>query len=441
MSLPADVLSGFSAGLLVGVLPAVAVGSLAFGLRLVHSRGLVDLRALVDAGVLDGSGDLSHVAAVPVALLLAAANGYAVDFVVFDPGALGVHHAVAAVLAGVLAVYANSQSRAVAAHLASDVTKAPERAVPLSEAAVNAVDAAGQVTVSTAGPVRELDGHPPLPPEQRTAIEEGRWRLPADLPLSELETRLADRLATEHDLEAVSVSIDRRGLATVTAAPAERTLARRLPEGHRAVAVDALVPEDLAVGDAVRLGTDGTDVRGSVIGIDDRSTAADATVTAAVPTGAAGDALAADRCLLAVEPGETSHEFEAFSLLEEAGTTVRRASVDGETADGAADRGVRVIAAAGSDGAADDWEFVPATGSLEGRREAFLAGDARAIVELVDGERPGHELTNGHGTGDRSTDRDGTDDRSTDRDGAGDQPTAGDGPTDGPVGGDREVDG
>ncbi len=109
----------------------------------------------------------------------------------------------------------------------------------------------GTVTVRPTGPVGDVEGYPPLPADLRATIAGGSWEFPADLPISELETRLAERLRTDHDLADVEVSIDDRGRATIAAAAPVGALSRRVPRGHRAVSVDALVPTGMARGESV----------------------------------------------------------------------------------------------------------------------------------------------------------------------------------------------
>jgi len=109
----------------------------------------------------------------------------------------------------------------------------------------------GKVRIRVTGEVADMEGYPPLPEPIRARIRESEWTLPADLTVGELEGRLAERLRTEFDLGDASASIDERGRATVAAAPPFSGLSKRVPEGRRAVSIDALVPTGLARGDEV----------------------------------------------------------------------------------------------------------------------------------------------------------------------------------------------
>jgi hypothetical protein len=110
-----------------------------------------------------------------------------------------------------------------------------------------------------------VEGYPPLPDDLRTTVRDGEWTFPADLPLSELERRLEERLRNDRDLAEVAVSIDDRGRATVDAAPPLGALSRRVPQGKRAVSVDALVPTGLARRDEVTVSTPDGEVEGTVL--------------------------------------------------------------------------------------------------------------------------------------------------------------------------------
>lgn len=125
------------------------------------------------------------------------------------------------------------------------------RSKTLSPDVVRQMGRFGQVRVRVTGEVSDIEGYPPLPADLRAKIREGEWTFPGDLPLAELEKRLAEKLVSEHDLDDVAVSIDPEGLATVAAAPPSSGLSRRVPEGTQAVSVDAVVPTGLARGDAV----------------------------------------------------------------------------------------------------------------------------------------------------------------------------------------------
>lgn len=401
ISLPVEVLVGISFGILIGIVPAFAVGAIGFGLAYYEDRRL------------------PHAAVVGAALPAAAANGYLIGVV--DAGTVQVpRYAVVALVVVILALYADSQGRALAADAPRSTELTTVRERTLSAAAIDAVDATGQVTISAAGDVRDVDGHPPLAPDVRAALESGSWRLPSDLPLSELQRRLEARLRTEHDLADVSVSIDGRGRASVAAAPSSKELARRIPDGWRAVSIRATLPTGLAPGDEVVVETAGGKADGVVVGAaanDDRSPDEEATsapggsdtavhdatgairragatdggrgrLTVAVPTADAGVLLAEDRGRVVVEPRGARHDFEALSLLEGAGTIVRSVFVDESVREALSEAdGVRLLGVRrpGSDGdGPSEWAFEPGGATPEAGAEAFVAGERSVLEGIAD---------------------------------------------------------
>lgn len=264
-----------------------------------------------------------------------------------------------------------------------------------------------------------MEGYPPLPSDLRTEIGTGEWTFPADVPLVELETRLADRLRTDYDLADVSVRLDERARATVSAAPPTGGLSKRVPQGERAVSISALLPTGLSRGDEVRVWTDGGTVSGTVVsarssgGEDDRpqptpvateivtdggeEPSESASTTAPVTDGGEGrltlsvsrdDAstlLAADRGRAVVLSRGTRREFELVSLLRRAGKRFRRASVrSGGPLDGASigeasvrDRyGVVILAVRD-----DEWRIAPRGDTeLTAGQELFVVGARDALT-------------------------------------------------------------
>jgi len=109
-----------------------------------------------------------------------------------------------------------------------------ERGRSLAASAIEAVDAAGQVTVRPDESIHAIPGYPPLPDDLAAEIEDEAWRLPADLPLSELAARIERRLRLAYDLEAVEVTVDPRGTATIAAAtPVSAIRSLRSPSNSR----------------------------------------------------------------------------------------------------------------------------------------------------------------------------------------------------------------
>ncbi|RBI63727.1 potassium transporter TrkA [halophilic archaeon] len=245
-SLPVELLLGLYLGALTGVVPALVAWGLGFAFRYV-------------TGV-----TLPGFAVVVLGVAIAGVQGGLLGLI--DPSVVNSPAAVVALVVVMMAVqYSHAKGDAMGATFPRRVDLrrlAPGR---LSADVVERVGDFGQVRVRVAGEVGDVEGHPPLPEDLRTAIREGEWTFPADLPLSELETRLADRLRTDYDLEDVAVSIDSRGRASVAAAPPAGSLSRRVPAGQRAVSVPALVPTGLARGDEVVLSLPDRELAGTVV--------------------------------------------------------------------------------------------------------------------------------------------------------------------------------
>ena len=201
-------------------------------------------------------------------------------------------------------------------------------------------------------------------------------------------------------------------------------MSRRVPGGHRAVSVPALVPTGLARGEAVTVHLPDGTVEGTVVsarstGFGDRPPAAgdtnlstdggeepdtpevpvprspttdggDGRVTVAVPREDVQRLLAADRGHLVVRSRGTRREFELLALFRRAGRRIRRVAVgdssplDGETIGTAAVRdtyGVGVLAVRGAHG----WSVAPAGGTrLEAGDELFVVG-SRADLDRFEG--------------------------------------------------------
>ena len=292
----------------------------------------------------------------------------------------------------------------------------------LSTDLVEVVAGRNEVRIRVAGDVADIEGYPPLPEHLRAAIRDSDWRLPADLQVSELETRLAERLRTEFALGDVSVSIDKSGDASVGAAPPFSGLSRRLDGNRRAVSVNALVPTGLARGDSVTAVTPEERVRGEVVsasstrpGSDEEApplvegrqvgvetpaepaparapttSGGDGQVTLAVARSDVETLLRADGATVIVESRGVRHEYEVLSLLRRAGKRFRRLTVrsgselDGVTLAGADVRGrygVAVLATRTGDG----WQFAPkGTRQLAAGDELFAVGSRDALDRFVE---------------------------------------------------------
>lgn len=405
-SLPVEVLLGIYLGLLAGIVPALAAGSLGFVVR--YFTGVT----------LPGFG------VVVLALSIASVNGGLLGLV--DPTIVQSPRLFVAVLVIImLSLYAHNQGDKLGAELPRRISLSSLRKRTLSADVVELVGGIGQVTVRPTGEIRDMEGYPPLSPELRAVLREGSWKLPADLPLSELEVRLEERLRTEHELADVSATIDEQGRATIVAAPPSSGLSRRVPEGWRAVSLATLVPTGLARGDEVVVETGEYAASGTVLSarteIDEEDppaakptepedeTATDGgeadettpivraspvataggegRVTVAVPRRDVRPLLTADRARIVVQSRGTSREFEALSLLRRDGKSVRKVSVGAVgTDDSLPTDGVTVLAIRRqvADANRKDWRFVPGSDAIEPGDEAFVVGERSALDRFVE---------------------------------------------------------
>lgn len=294
----------------------------------------------------------------------------------------------------------------------------------LSSDAIERIGRFGQVRVRVTGEVGDIEGYPPLPERLRSEIAEHEWTFPGDLPLSELETRFADRLRTEFELAEVRVAIDEDARATVSAAPPSGGLSRRVPIDKRAVSVDAPLPSGLSRGDDVELAIDGERIDGTVVSAtpaareeaeepkddadekDDDTEAKKGTEDAKTPPSAAGAAGGAGRATVAVPPerveglvtGEVHRllarsrgggpEFELVSLLHRGENRFRRLTVRPDSeCDGVALAdldlrqrfGIDILAIQRS----GEWTFAPAGGvTLQAGDDLFAAGPKSGLESL-----------------------------------------------------------
>jgi hypothetical protein len=419
-SLPVEFLFGIYLGLLTGIVPAFVSGALGFAFKYLTGVTLPGLGVVV------------------LAVAIAGINGGLMGLL--DPAVASSPRVVtAAMVVMMLSLYAHSQGDKLGVALPKRFSLRRLRERTLS---ADVLDVFGGVTVTVTGAVGDVEGYPPLPAELRGQLASSTWSFPGDLPLSELEARLAERLRTEFDLAEVSVHVDSRGRASVSAAPPMGGLSRKVPKGKRAVSVPALLPTGVARGDEVVASTGDASVRATVLSArttdDDppapRSPAgadedvatdggtdvdADATgttavaapttsggegrVTLAVDRGAATTLLRADRARVRVCSRGTHREFEVVSLLRRAGNRFRRVTVradgalDGTTIGAANVRdayGVAVLAVRRSPppdsatGTADGegrWRFSP-DGDVElaAGDELFVVGRSTALDAFVE---------------------------------------------------------
>ncbi len=408
-------LLGLYLGLLTGIVPAFVAGSLGFLVR--YFTGVT----------LPGFGVV--VLALSIASVQGGLLGLVEPTIAQSPRLL-----VAVLVVLMLALYAHNQGDKLGSELPRRLSLTSLRQRTLSADVVELVGAVGQVTVRPTGEVRDMEGYPPLSPDLRRTLKSGSWRLPADLPLSELEARLEERLRTDHDLADVDVAISERARATIAAAPPSGSLSRRVTAGRRAVSLATLVPTGLDRGDEVTVRTADRSITGTVLSArtevdeqpatpleapaDDDAAATDGgealepvvpepkpnaataggsgRVTIAVARREVKALLEADSRRLVVRSRGTSREFEAFSLVKREGYAVRRLTVgaagagveaDDVAASAAADVTVLAVRRQGSEtgGRRHGWVFGPGIERrLEAGDEAFVAGPEEATETFVE---------------------------------------------------------
>ncbi|WP_178918147.1 TrkA C-terminal domain-containing protein [Natronomonas gomsonensis] len=331
-ALPVEILLGIYLGILTGIFPALVAWGLGFIFK--YFTGV----SIPAFGV------------VVLSLAIAGINGGLLAL--NDPAVLasGPRVIVALVVVLMVSMYAHSKGDQMGATFPKRLSLSKLRERTLSSDVVDLVGSRGEVRVEVIGEVIDMEGYPPLSEETRTAIKTDEWRLPADLPISELETRFADRLKTELDLADVSVSIDERGRATVIAAPPLSGISKRVPTGKRAVSLDVLVPTGVARGDEVLVVAEDLSVEGTVIaarsgtkkeelktdgGTEEvtppvnapTTTGGDGRVTVAVARSDAEKLLSVRGAKIVVTARGTRREFELISLLRQAGKRFRKLPV------------------------------------------------------------------------------------------------------------------
>ncbi|QHS17566.1 potassium channel family protein [Halopenitus persicus] len=277
MELPVEILYGIYLGLLTGIIPAIVSGVLGFLFK--YFTGVT----------IPGFG------VVVLALAIAGVNGGLLAL--NDPSVRASERAPAILTAIIvvlmLALYAHAQGDKLGSTAPKRLSLRSLRNRTLSADVVELVGGRGRARVEIVGEVGDMEGYPPLSAETRAAIADGEWTFPADVPIAELETRLADRLRTEFELADVSVSMDEHARAIVQAAPPTGGLSRRVPDGRRAVSIAALMPTGVTRGDEVTVFTPGGAVDGTVVSARS-SPDADRVGGASAAPASAGDDLATD---------------------------------------------------------------------------------------------------------------------------------------------------
>jgi hypothetical protein len=402
-ALPVEILLGIYLGLLVGIIPALVSWALGFGFRYVVGVTLpgfgVTVLAIALAGVNGGLLALTDKA------------------ILQSPAAPRVVTAI--LIVAMLSMYAHSKGDAMAttAPRRPSLADLGERTLSLDLA--DLVGGRDEVRIHVTGTVADMEGYPPLSEELRAEIRSAELTFPTDLRVPELEERVADRLRTEFDLGEVSVDIDERGRASVTAAPPFSGLSKRVADGRHAVSVDGRIPTGLARGDEVTLITTAAQVRGTVVSartgdreprpdIEHRSAdepaESESPLPVRAPTTEGGEGrltvavtrtdvqplLRAERAKVVVESRGTRREYEVVSLLRRADKRFRRLTVGPDSPLAGTrfadlrlreDHAVDVLAIRRDRG----WALAPDADTVLGREDAILAvGDRDALEQFQD---------------------------------------------------------
>jgi len=337
MALPFDILLGIYLGVLTGIIPALIAGSLGFLFKYFTNVSIPGLGVVVLAlGIAGINGGL---------MALNDENIHASE------NAVAVLTAIIVVL--MLALYAHSQGDKLGANAPKRISFRTLRDRTLNTDVIELVGGRNQVRITVTGEVGDIEGYPPLTPDLRAEIKAGTWTFPADIPVAELEARFADRVQSELDLADVTVSLDERANAVVSAAPPMGSTSRRVEKGKRAVSLSALVPSGMTRGESVRIVTPTDTVTGTLIAArsgeppkDDAkppvvtdggdteavapppaastTTGGEGRITVAVDRSAAKTLLAATETKVVVLSRGTRREFELVSLLRRSGIQFRK---------------------------------------------------------------------------------------------------------------------
>ena len=249
MALPVEILLGIYLGILTGIIPALVAWALGFGFK--YFTGV----SIPGFGV------------VVLAVALAGVNGgllaLADPKITQSANAPTITTAILVVTA--ISLYAHAKGDQLGATFPKRLSLSGLREKTLSRDVVELIGGRDEVRIRVVGDVADMEGYPPLPDDLRAELREASYTFPADLRVSELEERFAERLRTEFDLGDVAVVVDEQGRASVSAAPPFSGLSKRIPSGKRAVSVNALLPTGLARGDEVTLLTPDAQLHGTVV--------------------------------------------------------------------------------------------------------------------------------------------------------------------------------
>lgn len=335
-------LLGIYLGIVTGILPGIVAWTLAFLFRYFTRVTVPALGVMV------------------LAVALAGVQGGLLGLLDVQ----GVTAVVALLVVMMISMYCHSQGDKMGAEFPHRVTLKTLKNRTLPADVIEKVGRFGQVRINVVGEVVEMEGYAPVSEETKSLIKNGEWTFPADLSVTELENRMAEKLVEEFDLSDVSVSIDDEGNATVIAAPSMAGLSKRVPSGKRAVSFGTLVPTGLARGDQVAVEMEGSTFEGTVVsaksgkggekddaktetettgaetdgGVDDvektesslrapSTTGGEGRVTVAVDRSAANEILEGEPEKMLVKSRGTRREYELVSVLKSAGKQFREVGV------------------------------------------------------------------------------------------------------------------
>lgn len=272
-ALPFEILLGIYLGVLTGVIPALIAGFLGFIFKYFTDVSIPGLGVVV------------------LALGIAGINGGLMalndENIRTSQNAVALLTAIIVVL--MLALYAHSRGDTLGGSVPRRLSLRALRNRTLDTDVIELVGGRNRVRLTPAGEITDIEGYPSLPAGLRAEIAGGEWTFPADIPLAELEARLADRLQSTYDLADVTASIDADATARIAAAPPMGSTSKRVPTGKRAISLSALLPSGMARGESVRLLTPTTTVTGTVIAARSNGAAKPADTAPAEPSEVATD--------------------------------------------------------------------------------------------------------------------------------------------------------
>ncbi|RQG95294.1 potassium channel family protein [Natrarchaeobius oligotrophus] len=241
-----EILVGVYLGLIAALFPSFITFSIGFGFKYFTNVTVPGL------GVVALGGTLAGVTGGLMGLM--------------DPQLAGSWTGIIAILVILMScLWAHSQGDKLGEATPRRLTLKSLRENQLSAELAERVDSYGQIRIRPAGEIYAIEGYPPLPEALREQLHSGSWKFPANLSLSELETRLEERLTTDYELAEVDVIVDKRGRAEIAAAPSAAGLSRRIPPGRCAVSIQTLLPTGVARGDSVTIKLPDGDVTGPVV--------------------------------------------------------------------------------------------------------------------------------------------------------------------------------